>query len=319
MNHDVPEAPVAFLIFNRPEHTKRSFAAIRAARPKRLFIIADGPRTPEEKRLCEEVRNITEKIDWDCQVERKYSDINLGCDPCSTAGISWVFTKVDRLIFIEDDGLPHPDFFPYCNELLEKYKDDTRIMNISGDNFHQKNLEFSCQESYFFTSIPLMHGFATWRRAWNLYDDTMSKWPEVKKRGLLDSIFVDFATRTHFSYKFDQYYNGALTNWDGKWTFAHIINRSLSISPQVNLVTNIGYGQDATNSKNSEDWKANLPTKPLPFPIVHPQIIMLDPQNEKYAFAHIFGINRQRKQRMLNVVKYYFPKIYTQLRGTFGN
>ena len=187
-------------------------------------------------------------------------------------------------------------------------------MNISGDNFHQNNPDFACAESYFFTSIPLMHGFATWRRAWALYDDGMVAWPQVKAENLLSLVFSDFAVREHLSYKFDQYHNGALTNWDGKWTFAHILNHSFSICPRVNLVTNIGYGEGATNSTNTDDWKANLPAAPLSFPMTHPQILLLNPENEAYAFMYVFGINNGLKKRALNMVKSYLPMPYTVLR-----
>lgn len=309
-----PESPVALLVFNRPEHTRKVFQRLREIKPKRLFIIADGPRSDKERELCSEVRKITEEIDWDCEVERKYSEVNMGCDPCSTAGLDWILSKVDRVIFLEDDGLAHPDFFPYCSELLERYKDDERIMMISGDNFQQHNPSFACPESYYFTQIPYMHGFAVWRRSWRLYDEKMTAWPEVKRRGLLTSTFRDYAVRAHFSYKFDQYFSNKLTNWDGKWLFAFTLNRGVSICPRVNLVTNIGYGPGATNSTNADDWKANLPSGPLTRPFIHPNGIRIDEGAEAYAFAHVFGINRSFKQKAISFSRHHFPRLYSLAR-----
>jgi hypothetical protein len=309
-----PEAPVVFLVFNRPEHTRKSFQTIRAARPKKLFVLADGPRNPGEMSLCMETRKITEEVDWDCEVERRYFDTNKGCDYTSTTGIAWALTKVDRILFLEDDSLPHPDFFHYCAELLEKYKDDERIMTICGNSNQKKNPNFTCQESYYFSTTPTIHAIAVWRRSWKHYDADLKAWPEVKRRGLLESVFPHPAVRAHFEYKFSQYYAKKLTNWDGVWIFACIVRHGLSIVPRVNLVSNIGYGPGATNTTNADSEHANLPVEPLPSPLVHPSIVMTCPSFDRYTYKYIFGINRSPVQRTISFTRHYFPKIYATLQ-----
>jgi hypothetical protein len=241
----------------------------------------------------------------------------MGCDDRTASGISWVFSMVDRAVILEDDDLPHPDFFMFCTELLERYKNDARIMSISGNNYHQKNPSFSCPDSYYLSLIPFIHGFATWRRAWNLYDASLSQWPIVRDRELLAGVFPDPAVRAHFSYKFDQYYSGALINWDGKWAFACVVNRGLSINPRVNLVTNIGYGPGATHTTDHNDEQGLLPTSPLPLPFIHPPVILADAAAESYTYKMFFGINREVHQRVISFARYHFPSIYRLARASF--
>lgn len=182
MSKSTFHTPVAFMIFNRPEKTARVFAEIRKARPTQLFIVADGPRTEQEKEKTDATRAVTEHIDWECEVKRNYSDVNVGCKMRVSSGISWIFENVENAIILEDDCVPEQSFFPYCQELLERYKDDTRIMHISGDNFEWgRTGNFESDASYYFSRIPHVWGWATWRRAWNLYDINMTSWPECRR------------------------------------------------------------------------------------------------------------------------------------------
>ncbi len=307
------ETPVALIIFNRPEHTRSVFARIREARPKQLFIISDGARNESEKSLCETTRNVTENIDWDCAVQRNYSDTNMGCDPRVSSGISWVFQHVDRAIILEDDCVPHPDFFPFSQELLEKYKDDERVMHISGNNYHKDRLP-SISQSYYFSRIPLIHGWATWRRAWKYFDQTLSVWPHISENHRLASLLKDPAVLAHWEYKFNHYYTGALTNWDGKWVFACLTNNGLCIVPRVNLVTNIGYGEGATHTADSDNEKAGIPTFPLPLPLIHPITIQPSAAMDADTFKYTFGINRAPHQQILSFVRQHFPALFRQIR-----
>ena len=156
--------PVAFIIFNRPEQTRRVFDQIKKARPAKLFIIADGPRTEAEREKCKEARAVVDDVDWKCEVYKKYEE-ELGVKYAPPTGISWVFEHVNQAIILEDDCVPDQSFFLYCQELLERYKDDERVMSISGNNFQQKNI-IDCPESYYFSVLPHIWGWATWRRAW---------------------------------------------------------------------------------------------------------------------------------------------------------
>ncbi len=302
--------PVALCIFNRPDKTARTFEMIRQARPAILFVIADAPRTEKERDLCNATRAVTEHIDWPCDVRRKYAETNMGCE-CVRSGISWVFTQVDRAIILEDDCVPHPDFFPFCAELLERYKDEKRIMCIAGTNFQQGNKKFVCPESYYFATVLQQQGWATWRRAWNLYDSTLSAWPALEQSGALKEIFPDPAVREHWRYKYQGYYDNPLkTNWDSKWAFTCVFHRAYCITPKVNFISNIGYGSDATHTTTAAPGKANLPVYPLEFPLTHPTIIAPNENADAYEAKHYRGINLYAYQRILWFFKSHFPKIY---------
>ena len=144
--------PVAFIIFNRPDTTRIVFEEIKKAKPEKLLIIADGPRNnkPGEKERCAETRAIVENIDWECEVLRNYSDKNMGCKNRVASGLNWVFENVEEAIILEDDCLPDQSFFRYCQELLEKYRDDKRIMLIAGDNMLFENNKQ--KYSYYFSN-----------------------------------------------------------------------------------------------------------------------------------------------------------------------
>src|SRR5258708_3549575 len=174
--------PILFLIFNRPFPTRRVFAEIRKARPAKLFVAADGPRPdkPEDLETCRETREIIKDIDWPCEVQTLFRDKNLGCGVAVSGAITWFFQNVEQGIILEDDCLPDPSFFPFCTELLERYKDDERILLISGNFLQQKNKKFMVKASYYGTLIPHLWGWASWRRAWAKYDFNLTKWPEVK-------------------------------------------------------------------------------------------------------------------------------------------
>jgi hypothetical protein len=310
--------PIAFLIFNRPATTKRVFEEIREARPTKLLVVADGPRNEDERRLCEDARAIIETIDWPCEVLKDYSDFNLGCRKRVSSGISWVFQNVERAIILEDDCLPHPTFFRYCAELLERYKDDPEIMHISGDNFHSKNKGFRCDDSYYFSNIPHIWGWASWRRAWKTYDVSLKNWPDVKRQRLLMEVFGDEPTAARWEDKFQDYYDGKIDSWDGQWAYASLVNRGLSIMPKVNLISNIGFGKDSTHTHEdaAQNALAALPTLPMDFPLSHPKEKKLNVQAVDYLSDYIFGIYKYRAagSRLKRLIKRTLPGLYESLK-----
>jgi len=185
------KVPVLFLIFNRSDTTQLVFNEIRKAQPAQLFIAADGPRKdrPEDIENCRKVREIIRQVDWDCSVSTLFRDENLGCKRGVSSAIDWFFSHVDEGIILEDDCVPDPSFFPFCQELLERYRDDERIMVISGDN-----LQFGrrkSQYSYYFSRCFHLWGWATWKRAWDNYDIKMELWPKIKETGRLKDILHD--------------------------------------------------------------------------------------------------------------------------------
>jgi hypothetical protein len=268
------QTPVTFIVFNRPETTKKVFDCIREMRPSSLFIIADAPRDdhPEDKAKCAEVMDIINRgIDWECDVKTNISETNQGLKQRISSGLSWVFENVDRTIILEDDCIPDLSFFPYCEELLKKYENDTRIMSISGDNFQYGNIP--CPHSYYFSRYMHCWGWATWKRAWDLYDIEMKSWPELKEDRWLDYIITDTTERIYWEFIFDKVYSGEINTWDYPFVFSMWKQRGLSIIPCTNLVSNIGFGENATNTSDASgnNILANMDTGKIELPLSHPE------------------------------------------------
>jgi hypothetical protein len=260
--------PVLFLIFNRPLTTQRVFDAIRHAKPSRLFVAADGPRDdrPGEREICEKTRRIIEAVNWDCQVSTLFREKNLGCRVAVSSAIDWFFESAEEGIILEDDCLPSQSFFPFCQNLLERFRDDARIMQICGSNFFQMD----SAESYFFSKYGPVWGWASWRRAWEHYDINMKLWPRFKVAGGLDDVCLTPREAEMRGELYDRLYRGEIDTWDYQWGFAKMINSGLSITPAVNLISNIGFGADATHTAGGDSDFANLPIGELVFPLEHP-------------------------------------------------
>ena len=299
------ETPVAFIIFNRPETTKRVFDEIAKAKPKKLLVVADGPRKDKngEKELCENTKSIIEGVNWDCEVITNYSDNNLGCKVRVSSGITWVFDQVEEAIFLEDDCLPHPSFFKYCEQLLELYRDDKRIMSISGDNF-QFSRKQQDEYSFYFSRYSHIWGWASWRRAWNLYDVEMKLWSQIKKSNLLDGIFNDSAEIVYWSNVFDKVKEGEIDTWDYQWLFAHIVNTGLCVLPTNNLVSNIGFGENSTHTRSSSIF-SNMEVKEVAFPLNTPPYMVRNKEADQYTDSIFYSGNLHKKilKRMFNAIR----------------
>ncbi len=258
-------APVTLFAFNRPEHTARVFAAIREARPSRLFLVCDGPRAGREGEAaqCAEVRRVLDGVDWPCDVERLYSDTNLGCRGRISSGIAWVFSRVEEAIFLEDDTLPDASFFPYCDELLVRYRGDDRVLMISGLNL----LGYGGDDgaSYWFSAHPRIWGWASWRTAWQGYDVTMDEWPALTRTDAWRS--RTRAEREGYAPFFDAVKDGLVDTWDAQVALHAWRTARLSVIPRSNLVSNIGFGAGATNTGTAAYHVP--PVEPLSFPLAH--------------------------------------------------
>src|SRR6478736_6693547 len=248
--------PVLLIIFNRPLPTQKVFEAIRKQKPERLYIAADGPRAhkPGEEIKCEAARHIATQIDWDCEVHTLFRTENLGCGRGPASSISWFFEHETEGIILEDDCLPSDSFFTFCTELLEKYRDDTRVMEIGGNNLEQPEWR-EPDYSYTFSNLIYIWGWATWRRAWKYHDFLMGHYEEVNNKKYLENSYDTIYEKDFFSYVFDKMHKGdQRTNrdyiWDYQWQFACQINSGLTIVPNRNLVVNIGIGSDATHTTN---------------------------------------------------------------------
>ena len=271
------QTPVALIIFNRPENTERVFSAIAKARPRRLFVIADGPRASRERdaELCAAARKVVERVDWDCEVTRDFAAANLGAWRRIATGLTAAFQEVEELIVLEDDCIPHPTFFRFCEEMLERYRHDERVMHIAGNHF-QAETRRSIPYSYTFARWNIAWGWASWRRAWRHFDLEVKRWPEVRESALLADILKYPKAVDEFRKYFDDLYNhpGQIDAWDHAWTFACWSQNGLTILPSATLVGNIGFGPDATHFFAApDDPRGRLVASELAFPLVHPPCV----------------------------------------------
>jgi hypothetical protein len=279
--------PVLLLIFSRPHTTRQVFESIRRVRPTRLYVAADGPREgkPGEAEKCEETRRIIHEVDWPCEVKTLFQEKNLNCGVGPATAITWFFENEEAGIILEDDCVPCQSFFWFCQELLDKYRNDTRIMQIGGNN-HLAGWQKDKDYSYYFSIHGHTWGWATWRRAWQLYDFDIKNYPEVLKKGYLDDVFLSKLETKYTLRKLDQIYNSKVRVdlWDYQWEFAKVINSGLSIVPQVNLVSNVGFGKDATHTLNAKSADANMAAKDIEFPLKHPRFVIRDIESDKKYF-----------------------------------
>jgi len=286
------------------------FAEIAKARPSKLLVIADGPRAdhPDDAEKCAAVRAIIDGINWDCEVLKNYSDVNLGCKRRVSSGLDWVFDTVEEAIILEDDCLPHPTFFRFCEEMLEKYRDDERIAMISGNNFQfgRKRTEYS----YYFSRYTHIWGWASWRRAWGNYDVDMKIWPEIRDGGWLEDLLGNRRSVWYWKYVFGNVYQGKVDTWDYQWTFACWIQNALTIIPDVNLISNIGFDSEAVHTQDKDKF-AEMDTEAISFPILHPDYIIRDSKADFFVENKMFF----GTSSMLRVIKRVIKRVITKLKG----
>lgn len=259
--------PVVLLVFNRPDSSARVFSAIREARPSKLLIVADGPRSdrPDDILKCAEVRRIVEKVDWPCTVLHNYADINLGCRLRVSSGLDWVFEQVTDAIILEDDCLPDQTFFRFCQEMLDLYLHNEKIMMISGSNLLGEWK--SAAQSYHFSNNGGIWGWATWRRAWQHYDVNMPQWRVPVSRLKVSEVLGGGKLYRTRAIDFDRTLSGRVDTWDYQWNFAQLLQSGLAVVSAVNLISNIGFNADATHTVNPRNLFAKIPTFSCQFPL----------------------------------------------------
>jgi hypothetical protein len=308
--------PVALIIFNRPDLTEIVFEAIRQAKPQKLLVVADGPRSPEEAEKCDQTRAIIDRVDWECQVLKNFSDTNLGCKRRVSSGIDWVFSQVEEAIILEDDCLPTPSFFYFCQALLAKYRHDDRIMHIGGTNlqFGQSRTPYS----YYFSKYAGIWGWASWRRAWQNYDVEMKTWKEFKASKIIDSVHTNPYEQQYWVNILDRVHQGLIDTWDYQWSYACWSQGGLSITPEVNLVRNLGFRPDATHTHSKSDLSA-LPISDL-WEIKHPPFTIDHREADAYVFDRILGGNAMKKaDSAVGKLIGYLSKIKQKLKHLFTN
>lgn len=294
MKKGYTEVPVLMVFFNRAAPLKQVFEAVRAAKPSKLFLAQDGAREgnnsdPEEINKC---RQIVSEIDWDCEVFYNYSDINLGCGKRMSSAISWAFESVDRLMILEDDCVPGEDFFPFCEELLEKYKDDSRICFISAMNQLGKYNNFN-SDSYIFCNSGAIWGWATWKRQWEMYDfemsfvDRIDAFEKLKKahypKCYKNSLLIQGKDRWKTLKE-----GKKLSSWTFQFTMSRLLNYQLVVVPAVNMVSNVGLTSDSTHAVGDIKHIPKglrpvffMPIHNTKFPLKHPEYTYCDDYFDK--------------------------------------
>lgn len=307
MNKFVPphplNTPILFLVFNRPDTTKQVFKAIRHAKPPRLYIAADGPREHKDGEY-EKVQAVREfvmnNIDWKCEVKTLFSEKNLGCKYAVSLAITWFFENEEKGIILEGDCLPSQSFFWFCEKLLERYKDDMRIWHIAGNNFHfgwKRDSDYS----YYFSYYGSIWGWATWNKRWKHYDVEMKNYDEIKKKNYLWDVFGNWHEANFRISNFDQIING-LDTWDFQWAYTRFINNGLSIVPTVNLVRNLGFGEDATHTHCKNDKRYDMQIGDIQFPLMYQKFIIRDKKSDDKYYNEFIKTNSHIIKKILKKI-----------------
>ncbi len=285
--------PILFLIFNRLDKTKIVFEKIREAQPTQLFIAADGARDYKEgeHEICDEVRQwVISNVDWECELITRFQEENLGCGKHVSSAISWFFENVEYGIILEDDCVPNNSFFTFCAELLEKYKNNEEICVVCGNNYQSKPRG---KASYYFSAYVHIWGWATWRRAWKNYDFTMNSFDDELMEEKIKSYFSKKQAQKYWLKIFKIMKYDPIDTWDYQWVFTQWHNNGISIIPNKNLVTNIGFDATGTHTKKEVEGMSNRPTEELKPIILHPNKIKINKRADLYSFYNHYEAKKK--------------------------
>ncbi|WPU91641.1 nucleotide-diphospho-sugar transferase [Mucilaginibacter sabulilitoris] len=296
------KTPILLLIFNRPDTTEKVFNEIRRLQPAALYIAADGPREgkTEDIERCKKCREIVmNNLDWDCEVNTLFNDTNLGCGAAPASAISWFFEHVERGIILEDDILPDPSFFNFCQEMLIRYENTPDVMHISGCYFLQDFLPADQEQSYYFTRHIHVWGWATWRRAWQYYDYDMAEWDRFNS----DEALSDYYGPYYIFWKtlFANMLHKGNDIWDYQWMFAIYKKNGVAINPAANLVQNLGFGENATHTTDSESIYTRVRLQTIS-ELAHTPMKSIDLKKDSLYYQHYLHFDLQaehNKQKAL--------------------
>jgi len=288
------KSPVLFLIFNRLDTVKSVIAAIRKAKPPRIYIASDGARPSrgvDEAANVQAVRSfVLNAIDWDCEVKTLFRSENLGCRMAVSGAIEWFFEHEAEGIILEDDCLPNASFFEFCDSMLSYYREDDRIMCISGTHYHGGGNQ--PEQSYFFSMYNHCWGWASWRRAWSAYDRHVDDWPRLREGQWLRRIGGSQLFAKKWTSIFDRAFAGQIDSWAYRWTYACWVESGLTVSSSKNLILNIGFNSDATHTTSSHppSYLEGASLELLPMPIIHPSVVCQDYDADDWSRKNIFNI-----------------------------
>lgn len=313
MDEYTTENAVLIVAFNRPLHAKSVLDAVRRAKPRKLYVAVDGPRDdhPEDAEKVNAVKALFDDVGWECEVHKRFSDINLGCCDGPYTAFSWVFENEDAAILLEDDCVPAPSFFRFCDEMLNRFSTDERVMIISGTNVLQKECGGwkRADYSYHFSRLGGIHGWATWKRAWKLCDLEMKHWDDPVVKQLLKNVLSEKLYQDR-SKNLDHVksISGKKNMWDYQWGLSRLANSGLAVVPCDNQITNIGFGLESTNTPDEDAPTAKLPIVNLTFPLVHPSFVIPDVEYDEKYLGVIHG--KGTTKRVILFEKLYKTGIY---------
>ena len=316
---DTLHAPVLFIVFNRPDTTIKVFEAIRKAKPKRLYISSDGPREEKngEDQKVRQVREIVTAVDWPCELKTLFREKNLGCKYSINNAIDWFFKYEEQGIILEDDCLPHLDFFRYCEILLDYYSNNNKVLAISGTNFINTHKVYD--ESYYFSKYFHCWGWATWRRSWRRYDRELSFWQSWKYSEDWNRRFTDKVEKKYWEKIFNLAYSKQIDTWDYQFLASLWKTNGLTAIPRVNLVSNIGFGDNASHTTDAAHRFSNFPLEEIG-DLIHPKKIDQDHEKDRDLFNILFEGRYLRMPWILfsyprKKLGYYLRKIKFMLKS----
>ena len=282
------QTALLFLVFNRPDTTIQVFKKIRQAKPPRLYVASDGPRdgNNDDKKKVTKVREIATKVDWPCEIKTLFRDKNLGCKKGVSTAITWFFEHEEQGIILEDDCVPNLDFFTFCENLLQRYDKDERISTITGNNFQDG--KWRGNASYYFSKYNHCWGWATWRRSWKNYDGDIKFWSKWSNSNAWLDFISDKVERRYWQNIFDRVHSGQVNSWAYPWTASTWYKEGLTITPNVNLVSNIGFGENATHTTSKKDKFMELPVNSLGA-LMYPKKVEKNIEADNWTFNHHYG------------------------------
>lgn len=301
--------PILFIIFNRPDRAQLIFDEIKKQKPKYLYIHADGPRQGNTSDIekCKASRKIIQdQVDWNCKLNTLFRDENKGCGHGPASAITWFFENVEEGIILEDDCLPHPDFFSFCSIMLEKYRNQPQVLSIAGSNF-QDGIKRD-KGSYYFSVHNRIWGWATWRRTWAEYSYTLDNIDSNSFDIIVKTIFSSKTEKEHWKLIFDTVKRDRMSDscWDYQFMFMLWLRRGLTVVPNVNLISNIGDGEDATHTNWIDNPNLRRKSESI-YPLVFNEKIKRNVKADKYYFKHFILVKKSvLKKVLIKIIKIFF-------------
>lgn len=284
--------PILILTFNRPNHTSKLADILRKYKVSKIYVSSDGPRDGNKKdvKMVKQTRGLFKNDRWpESDIHVKFEDENLGCKKAVSKAITWFFQHVEQGIILEDDCLPNESFFSFCEQMLDRYKGDDRIMHISGTTFIGKNSDW-ITDDYYYSCYPHCWGWATWKKSWERFDYDMKNWPLFKKSGFIENFIYNKIGARKWTEVFDTTHADKNSSWAYRWTYSCWENNGLSVHPKYNLVQNIGFDEHATHTKYSSNHHSDN-RKELDPPYKKPPFLVRDHRLDNYIEDFHFQSN----------------------------